>query len=331
MGESDVTLYAQWQGKNGILDYSFKSKLNSYGYVRYIVVQPDGKILIAGNFTEYNGTAVNGIARLNPDGSLDTSFNQGGAGTAEGGVGVIVFQPDGKILIAGSFTKYNGYNRRNIARLNPDGTLDTTFSSGTGVSGGGISAIAIQSDGKILIAGSFTEYNGKYKYRIARLNPDGTDAGGNYTGGNYAFIQNNGVSSILIQPDEKILIAGSFTICNNTGKRNIARLNPDGSLDPTLNSSEWFGGTASDHYSHISAIAIHPNGRILVGGDFRISSYSEDRDVITSIHGAFMSAKPGGSVSAIAIQPDGKILIGGTFTKYHLDSSDYSYFVRLWP
>ena len=121
----------------GSLDLTFDPGDGADSTIRSVVLQPDGKILIAGDFTSYEGTSRNHIARLNADGSLDTSFDPG-TGTNDdtehdepGGYPIAV-QADGKILIGGHFTNYNGTARNRIARLNADGSLDPSFDPGAG-------------------------------------------------------------------------------------------------------------------------------------------------------------------------------------------------------
>ena len=189
---------------DGSLDTSFDPGSGANSWVYELAIQPDGKILIGGNFTTYNGTGRNSIARLNADGSLDTTFDPGTG--ADNYVLGLAIQSDGKILIGGAFTTYNGTGRNSIARLNADGSLDTSFDPGAGANGFGY-ALAIQADGKILIGGDFTSYDGTGRNRIARLNADGSldtsfDPG---TGAdNYPV-------ALAIQPDGKILIGGGFT------------------------------------------------------------------------------------------------------------------------
>jgi uncharacterized delta-60 repeat protein len=163
----------------GSLDTNFNPGLVRSGYRPYVfsvVVQPDGKIVIGGIFTAINGVARNGIARLNADGSLDSSFDPGtgaeGSPNAAGNVSAMVVQPDGKIVIGGFFTAINGVKRQNIARLNADGSLDASFDPGTGVEGGQVSTMAVQPDGKIVIGGDFTAFNGGARNSIVRLNGD---------------------------------------------------------------------------------------------------------------------------------------------------------------
>ena len=151
---------------DGTLDASFNPGTGANGYVNSIALQPDGKVLIGGEFASYNRTTRRRIARLNADGSLDASFNPGSG--ANGSVYSIALQPDGKVLIGGYFTSYNGTSRNRIARLNADGSLDASFNPGTGASST-VYPIALQPDGKVLIGGYFTSYNGMGRNRIARI------------------------------------------------------------------------------------------------------------------------------------------------------------------
>jgi uncharacterized delta-60 repeat protein len=209
---------------DGSLDANFSTGTGANGGVNSIAIQPNGKILIGGGFTSYNGTAVSGFARLNSDGSLDTNFYPGtGVGV---GINSIALQADGKIIIGGLFASYNGNNLSCITRLNSDGSLDANFNAtGTGASGG-LNSIAVQADGKILIGGNITSYNGLARNRIARLNSDGNlDATFNLDGTGV----NNIVHSMALQADGKILIGGTFTRYNGIVQNRVARLNSDGS------------------------------------------------------------------------------------------------------
>jgi uncharacterized delta-60 repeat protein len=151
------------------------------GQIFGVAVQPDNKTIIVGDFFAYNGFSRNCIARVNTDGSLDTSFTPGtGVGAVPGISDPTIFinavtldATNNKVLIAGNFTSYNGTARGNVARLNSDGTLDTTFYPGAGANGT-VYAILLQSDGKIMIGGDFTSYNGYAITNIARLNTDGS-------------------------------------------------------------------------------------------------------------------------------------------------------------
>ena len=211
---------------DGTLDADFSPGTGASSIVQSVAVQGDGKILIGGRFTSYNGTSRNRIARLNTDGSLDTGFSPG-TGASGSAVNSVAVQSDGKILIGGNFPTYNDTDRNRIARLNADGSLDTGFNPGTGVSGNTVNSIVVQGDGRILIGGDFTSYNGTGRNYIARLNTDGSlDPG--FSPGTGATAT---VNSVAVQGDGRILIGGNFTFYNGTGRNRIARLNTDGSLD----------------------------------------------------------------------------------------------------
>ncbi|MBW8051254.1 MAG: T9SS type A sorting domain-containing protein, partial [Cytophagales bacterium] len=294
---------------NGTLDSTFTVGTGANGAVRTTSIQSDGKIIIGGNFTSYNGTARNKIARLNADGTLDGTFTVGTG--ADSRVYTTSIQSDGKIIIGGQFTSYNGTARNRIARLNADGTLDSTFTVGTGASSW-VYTTSIQSDGKIIIGGQFTSYNGTVRNRIARLNTDGTlDS---------TFTVGTGASSIVrttsIQSDGKIIIGGNFTSYNGTARNHIARLNADGTLDGTFTVGT---GASSDVYT----TSIQSDGKIIMGGGF--TSYNGTaRNRIARINadgtldGTFtVGTGANTSVLTTSIQSDGKIIIGGWFTSYN--------------
>ena len=175
-------------------------------------VQSDGKILVGGYFTTIGGVARNYIARLNPDGSIDTAFNP----NANNILSSIAVQADGKILIGGRFTTIGGVARSYIARLNPNGSVDATFNPngttrrtlpgipGSGNVNGSVGSIGVQADGKVLIGGSFATIGGVTRNTIARLNSDGNlDIGFN---ANFATVAPPFVvKSIALQADGKIL------------------------------------------------------------------------------------------------------------------------------
>jgi len=239
---------------NGSLDTTFDIGTGFGGSVFALAIQSDGKIVVGGGFSTYQGTTRNRIARLNTDGSYDTTFNIGTGFNAT--VNALAIQSDGKIVVGGPFTTYQGTTRNRIARLNTNGSYDTTFDIGTGF-GSSVFALAIQSDGKIVVGGGFTTYQGTTRNRIARLNTNGTydttfDIG---TGFNVS------VNSLAIQSDGKIVVGGDFTTYQGTTRNRIARLNTDGSLDTTFDIGAGFDAT-------VNALAIQSDGKIVVGGGF---------------------------------------------------------------
>ncbi|AZA53382.1 T9SS type A sorting domain-containing protein [Chryseobacterium sp. G0201] len=197
--------------------------------VNIIALQADGKILAGGGFTSIYSTSRRYLARLNTNGTLDTSFNVGtGFGGSLSGsvVRSIAVQTDGKILMGGYFTTYKGIVQNRIVRLNTTGSVDTSFAIGTGIDNFFVETIALQSDGKILLGGGFTTYNGISQNRIIRLDTSGSiDASFNI---GTAF--NNPVASISLQSDGKILVAGYFSSYKGLVQNQIARLNGTGTI-----------------------------------------------------------------------------------------------------
>jgi uncharacterized delta-60 repeat protein len=277
--------------------------------VRTTSIQADGKILVGGAFTSYNGTARNCIARLNPDGSLDTGFNPGSG--FNNAVFTTSIQSDGKIIVGGSFTAFNGTVRNSIARLNPDGSLDTGFNPGSGFNNS-VNTTSIQADGKIIVGGTFTTFNGTARSRIARLNPDGSLDTGFNPGSGF----NNAVFTTSIQSDGKIIVGGGFTAYNGTTRNRIARLNVNGSLDTGFNPGSGFNNT-------VNTTSIQADGKIIVGGDFTtfngtarncIARLNPDGSLDTTFNpgNGFNSA-----VFTTSIQADDKIIVGGSFTAFN--------------
>ena len=154
----------------GNVDLTFDPGVGPSNPIYALAVQPDGKIVIGGNFLYLGGYTVDGFARLNADGSIDFTFNPGDG--ADQRVLVVALQPDGKVLIGGAFTTVNGYSRNGLARLNTDGSVDTTFGDYAGANDV-VRGIAVQPDGQILVTGDFTTYNNYDYNHIVRLN--GTD------------------------------------------------------------------------------------------------------------------------------------------------------------
>ena len=193
---------------------------NANGTIRVVVVQPDGKILIGGDFTTLSpsgGGSVtrNHIARLNHDGTLDTAFDPNANST----VYAIAVQADGKILAGGNFTNIGGQARNYIARLDATtGLADSLNPNANGL----VVSMAVQADGGILAAGFFNGPNsigGQARNYIARLDP--------ITGLADSFDPNANsmVTSMAVQADGKILAGGVFTGMGGQTRNRIARLN----------------------------------------------------------------------------------------------------------
>lgn len=257
---------------SGSLDTTFNTNAGT-GFdakaIQAIALQPDGKIVCGGNsLSNFNGTAVNGIFRLNTDGTLDTTFNSGGSGLNDKpAVRSIAIQPDGKIVCVGvgDFSSYNGIPvAYEIMRLNTDGTLDTAFNTNAGTGfDREVYTVAIQSDGKIFCGGDFGFFNdiGTLNY-IVRLNADGTY--------DSTFLQTPGFNStvytILLDAADNAFIGGSFNSYNNITSNCIIRLDNSGSILNTFNNG--FNTT-------VYTISQQSDGKIVVGGNFTAySGYS---------------------------------------------------------
>lgn len=248
---------------NGTLDPSFLIGVGFSSSVLDMALQADGKIIVAGNFTTYQGTPVSRIARLNSNGTLDGTFNIG-TGFVGGGVNTIRIQADGKILLGGNFTTFNGSARSRLARLNSDGTLDNTFVIGAGFNSS-VDSIDIQTDGKIIVGGAFTTYQGAAHNRLVRLLADGSVDPGFSTGTGFG----GSVMKVTLQTDGKLLVGGWFTAYNGSTANYLIRLNTDGTIDTLFTTGVGFDGP-------IFSITLAQDDSILVGGDFY--SYKGLRD-----------------------------------------------------
>jgi len=306
---------------DGTVDTSFTTKLRSTDTADVVVALPDGKMLVGGAFTAVNGVERSAIARLNNDGTLDNSFQS----NANWSVKAIAVQSDGKILIGGTFDSVNGSFRLRVARLNPNGSLDSSFDPGSNFDGGtGVSAIVPLTDGKILVGGAFYQVNGNAK-GLLRLNADGTHD----TSFNAGFeSQSADVRVIVPQPDGKIMIGGSFIGLQGTTRRQIARLNSNGSLDAAFQAPQVLNPT-------ITAIVLQPDGKILIGGSFLalVNDVEWKNLMRLNPNGALDdtfrigTGFSNGSVNAVIRQSDGKILVGGGFPSY--DGVPAKNFIRL--
>lgn len=280
------------------MDPSFQASVNAI--VEAFAVQPDGKVLIAGDFTAVGGVTRNRIARLNHDGTLDTEFDP----NANARVVAIALQPDGKVLIAGEFTTVGGVSCSRIARLNPDGSLDTSFS--TPAPNNTINAMVLLPNGNIVVAGAFTSFGGiTTRQRLALL----SSTGGVLPG--WSLSINNVVNTLALQPDGKVLLGGVFTLVGGSVRNRIARLTADGSLD---------AGFVASVNGAVHAIALQPDGKVLIGGLFSAVGGFAQGNMARLLDGGavdtgFINLGTNASVNAIAVVSGGLIFAGGAFTE----------------
>ena len=232
---------------------------NANGIIRAIVVQPDGKILIGGEFTALapNGGGsipCNRIARLNPDGSVDTTFNPNANGT----VHAIAVQVDGRVIAGGNFTTIGGQTRNNIVRLDATtGLADSIDPNANGT----VYSIAVQTDGQILAGGNFTSIGGQPRNYIARL--DATSG----LADSFNPSANNQVRSIALQADGKILVGGFFS--QAFGVPSIGGTGAQLLWPVSMPPLAWrisFDPNVSEENEGVLSIALQADGKVLAGG-----------------------------------------------------------------
>jgi uncharacterized delta-60 repeat protein len=277
----------------------------------FVIGQQSSEKLIVGAGGTYQGiTFPQFVKRLEYNGDFDTTFNSGGIG-ANGSVISLDIQADNKILVGGSFAAYNTIVIPRLIRLNADGSIDTSFQSGTGPSPGQVSTIQTQFDTKIMVGGSFTNYSGITANRLMRLNSDGTFDSTFSIGAGF----DNAVECVRVQSDGKYIAVGIYTNFSGQSRNRIARLNSNGSLDTT-----FVVGTGLSSIGRW--VEIQSDGKYIVGGDFTsYSGLSADRIVRLNTDGSRDSSFVigtgfNGTVRQVLILPSGKIMCVGDFTSY---------------
>jgi len=259
-----------------------------------VSAQADGKIIIVGSFAQVGSVTRHGVARLNADGSVDTTFSDPGVNSE---VKTLAVQPDGKVLIGGGFTTVAGQQRLSMARLNADGTLDATF--GDPGFNSNVWAIAVQPDGRILVAGDFTQVGAHAQSYFVRL-----DANGSFDS-TFADPQLccNVAHSLALQADGRILVGGFFSQAGGTTHFYFVRYSSDGTLDPNFpNTTEFI---------QPGPIVVAPDGSIFIGDGG--SDVVRKLDINGTPVAGFNSALADATIDTLALQPNGKILIGGIF------------------
>lgn len=299
----------------GIKDETFMVGEGFNQAVHSLVLQSDEKIIAGGLFTQYDGHNYSRLTRLNSDGSYDQGFNIGSGFDYE--VLSIEVQPDGKIIVAGKFTSFNGSLHRKILRLNSDGSLDTSFVSPSQINGE-IKTIALQPDGKIIVGGNFTSFNNENMSKIARLNSNGTldnsfQIGEGFNTDGYLI---NAVRVIHILPSGQFLAGGLFSSFDNNTCNSLARINPDGSFDHTFEIGSGFD-------SWVLSITEEDDNKLIIGGAF--SSFNDDKcfglvrissggqlDNSFNIDNDFLNS----AVNHSTLLDDGSLIVTGSFSQY---------------
>ena len=306
-------------GTNGIVMYS----VNGWNAVSAVALQPDGKIVVAG--ATYDGTYGEvAVSRFNADGTLDNSFGTDGLVTynsnwgAEGNA--VAIQPDGKIVVAGG--SYNGLDSVLVLRYNADGTLDNSFGTNGRVTYTDIGwthgyAMAIQPDGKIVVAGT-GYYDDTTSALILRYNTDGSLDNSFGTNGlaTYSDDAEDYGNAMAIQPDGKIVVAGR-NYNGAIGAVLVLRYNADGTLDNNFGTSGVVNYTDGSS-SYGSAVAVQPDGKTVVVGQtydgtaVLVLRYGADGIPDNTFGAQGVVTYNSGAGAAVAIQPDGKIAVAGS-------------------
>ena len=289
---------------DGTFDATFTTETDITGQVSQIIAQPDGKILISGGFATVNGVTRNRVARLNADGTLDTTFNANLVPPV--GVSRVSLQPDGKILVPASFS-----GTIQVTRRNSDGSIDSSFNAPT------FNAIPtgliVQPDGKIIAFGGFFLVGGVDRKYIARLNADGS-LDTSFTSPNP---DQSNISWLTLAPDGKMYISGPFTTVGGQPRTYLARLNADGTLDTTYANS-----AAAPTVRSAGKSFLQPDGKLVICGSFDtigsvarrgLARLNTDGSLDTTFRNIpFGPGTP--AMESLRRQPDGKILVGGSFT-----------------
>jgi uncharacterized delta-60 repeat protein len=312
----------------GDLDPSFdgdgKLILPFDGQPEATLVQPDGKIVIAGSYPSSNFT----VRRLNSDGSLDKSFDGDGTAVADLGADDQAFaaalQPDGKIVVAGRSSSSNTYQAA-VARFDTDGSLDESFDPGGGDGDGkkvfaslhGAAAVLLQGDGKIVIGGYYYA-----RFGIVRLDTKGAPDGTTFEPAVVKAENSEYVNAAALAPDGRIVLAG-VTIPNGPepSRAAFAVYNAGGKLDTSFADT----GTLAlepDPLGAADAVLVQPDGKIVAAGmanpiDPRMVVVRLDRagkvDATFGAGGTAVADFAGEDAPAAAtLAPDGKLLLAGT-------------------
>lgn len=301
---------------DGSLDAGFDPNLGSSinplfpGTPFDIELQPNGSVLLGGNFSTVGGTLRRRLARVDSEGVLDSSLDL----EPNGSVIVISIGDDGDIFVGGEFTQIEGSNRNRIAKISTDGVLDSDFTPSVN---SGISSMEIQSNGGIIIGGSFSEVNGLARNGIARILQNGN------LDMTFDPNVNGGVFAIEIADNDEIIIGGDFSAVGGFSRSNIAKLASNGAL-------------ITDFSSQINGIVleikVQPDGKYLVGGAFtQVDSAFRSNVARLNADGTFDSLfsadafrpNSGRSVQAIEYQSNNQILIGGLFSSVGGVQIDY--------
>jgi len=293
---------------DGSLDASFDPGTAAYRQVESLVIQPDGKVLAGGTFTNFSGVPREGLVRLNEDGSVDTGFSTTFRVTnapSGGSVNCIVIDATGRVLAGGYFDEVNGAARRGIVRLHPDGSVDERFAANAFLVST-VDPIALLPDGRLLLNGHVAG-----NQEIFRLDDSGA------SDWFYVPFLTAVAYEIIARPNGKLIMGGYFG-----GGIGIYQFDVAGGLDTSFTPVEVkFGAAGIGAIGRgVNALALQSDGKLVVGGQFQsIGGSARDGVARLQMDGfpdpSFIpSLDTGGVVTEVFVQPDGNILITGSFT-----------------
>jgi uncharacterized delta-60 repeat protein len=296
-----------------------------------LAVQPDGGLVVAGQF-QTTKTSLSAVARFLPNGVLDPTFKLLPIPFASFfpvplGVHSLVLQPDGKILVGGS-----GFISTSVAaylvRLNTDGTPDAGFTNGL-TQFQSIDLIALQADGRILVGGSSVPFGfvGFTHPLLARLGSTGQlDPSFNASPAlTNQFAEGGALRALLVQPDQRVLVAGDFYGVTNLFRSELVRLMADGQIDTTFSPGLIFGSGPFPVFGvngSIDCLALQPDGKLLAGGNFTfvdgqlrqaLARFNTDGTLDSSFIGSanWPQSRAFRQITSMALQPDGRIMVAG--------------------
>ena len=296
-----------------------------------IAVQSDGKIVVAG-YAYISNNIDFAVVRYNTDGSLDSSFDTDGKvttaiGSLEDAAKSVALQSDGKIVVAGHSWSGSKYNFA-VVRYNTDGSLDTSFdtdgkvTTAIGSQDDIANSIALQSDGKIVVAG-YKYTSGIYNFAVVRYNTDGSLDTSFDTDGKVTAAFDGSANSIALQSDGKIVVAG-YSYDGSDSDFAVVRYNTDGSLDTSFDTDGKVTTAIGSATDFAYSIAVQSDGKIVVAGkasisgntDFAVVRYNTNGSLDTSFStDGKVTAAIGDSTDvgySIALQSDGKIVVAGS-------------------
>lgn len=261
-GSTDPSQISQWYRISGYTNMVTPTVSNAV--INCVKVDASGKLYIGGNFTQYNGVSINRIARLNSNGTIDTTFSGVTTGF-NADVRTIKFDASGNLYVGGDFTTYNGVTNNRIIKLNTDGTKDTSFDNITGFTNGVVLDIQFDSTGALWVGGSFTLYKGISTPYLIKLTTGGTiDTSYSTTNS-----PNTTVNTIAVDNNNDVYIGGNFTQIGavSLNSRYIAKILKTGGTDSTFVVGTAGASNAFD--GQVYAIHYKPlTNTVIVGGAF---------------------------------------------------------------